>query len=63
MKRINVDKIEEGQILVQPVMDGFGNVIMNTGFVLSAAWSTRLKTRNIEHVFVEEEVDVEQVFR
>lgn len=54
MQRIHIDKIEDGLILAKPVLDNFGNVILNAGFVLNPAWTGRLKLRKIEYVFVED---------
>ena len=54
MLRIEVDNIAEGQILAQPVIDRFGNVILNAGFVLSPAWRARLRMRQIDYVFIDD---------
>jgi len=39
-------------VLAQPVQDKRGVVILNEGFILTPAWSDRLKMRKVEYVFV-----------
>lgn len=62
MKKIPIDKIEDGMILEKPVMGTGGNVLLNEGVVLKASMIGRLKNWNIPSVSVqsdEEEVEEE----
>lgn len=53
MKKISTDDIEDGMNLARPVTGPSGNVVLMEGATLSKALARRLKTWNIQSVFIE----------
>lgn len=57
MKRVPVDKIENGMILAKEVRGRSGNVLLNKGVVLNSFMGKRLKNWDIVFLYVEGESD------
>jgi hypothetical protein len=55
MKKIPVDKIENGMILSKPLIGASGNVLLNEGVVLKTTMIPRLKNWDIPFVTVQGE--------
>jgi len=53
LKKISTDDIEDGMNLARPVTGPSGNVVLMEGATLSKALARRLKTWNIQSVFIE----------
>ena len=56
----NFDEIEEGQILLHPIINSYGQMIMPAGAVVSLKHINILKTWNIKTITIKEEDDVEE---
>lgn len=57
MKRVTIDKIEDGMILAKEIRGRSGNVLLNKGVVLNSFMGRRLKNWDILFVYVEGESD------
>jgi hypothetical protein len=57
MKKITVDKIEDGMILGREVSGASGNVLLSKGTPLSSAMGRRLLNWGVPNVYVEGEED------
>lgn len=55
MKKIAVEKIEDGMILSRDVCNSSDNVLLSSGLVLSATLGRRLKNWGISFIYVEGE--------
>ena len=53
MKKIPVDKIEDGMILAKPLMGSSGNILLNEGVVLKQSMISRLKNWDVPLVTVQ----------
>ena len=53
MKKIQIDKIEDGMILAKPLMGTAGNVLLSEGLVLKTAMIARLRNWGIQIVTIE----------
>jgi len=49
---IQIDKIEDGMVLAEPVLNQFSQVLLPSGTVLTHFHSTILKKWNINYVFI-----------
>ncbi|MCZ6674925.1 MAG: hypothetical protein O7C75_18500 [Verrucomicrobia bacterium] len=58
---INIDEIDEGQILLQPIINNYGQMIMPAGTVISFKHINILKTWNIKSIIIKGEDDVEEM--
>jgi len=62
MKKIPVDKIEDGMILSRPLMGSAGNTLLSEGVVLKKAMISRLKNWDVPFVVIQsEEENVEEI--
>lgn len=51
-EKISIDKIEEGNVLAEPILNNFGQTILGAGSVLKKKHKLLLKTWNIETVTI-----------
>jgi len=62
MKKIQVDKIEDGMVLAKPIVGNSGNILLNEGVILKKSMIPRLKNWDVPFVSVQSEVEsVEEV--
>ena len=54
---INTEKIEDGQILIEPVINNFGQTLLPAGAVLKAKHINLLKTWNIFSVCIKDDIE------
>ena len=52
MRKVTVDKLEEGMVLAKPLMRGT-MVILGEGTVLTKSWISRIEDMEITHLFIE----------
>lgn len=57
---IPIDDIEEGQVLTQPIMNNYGQILLPSGATISSRHINLLKTWNIESIHVGNENDSEE---
>lgn len=55
MKKIAVEKIEDGMVLSRRVCNSSGNILVSKGVSLTAALGRRLKNWGIHYVYIEGE--------
>lgn len=53
MKKIPIDKIEDGMVLAKPLIGSAGNVLLNEGVVLKVSMISRLRNWDIPTVTVQ----------
>jgi hypothetical protein len=53
MKKIPVDKIEDGMVLAKPLMGSAGNVLLSEGIVLKQSMISRLKNWDVPVVVIQ----------
>lgn len=58
---ITIDKIKEGMILVEPIVNSFGQTLINSGVELKENHIRVLKTWNIKSVSIKEDDSEEEV--
>jgi len=58
MRKIPVDKIEDGMVLAKPLMGSTGNVLLSEGIVLKQSMIPRLKNWDVPTVTVHSGEDV-----
>lgn len=58
---ITIDAVEEGMILVEPIVNSFGQTLINSGVELKDNHIRVLKTWNIKSVTVKEDENEEEV--
>ena len=58
---IQISDIEEGMILAEPLVNSFGQTLINSGVVLKKNHARLLKTWNIQTVCVKKDEDEEEV--
>jgi len=51
-EKITIDKIEEGNVLAEPILNSFGQTILGVGAILKKKHKVLLKTWNIETVTI-----------
>lgn len=57
MRKVIVDKIEDGLVLARPLMGATGNILLGEGVVLKASMISRLKNWDVPFVYVQSEVE------
>lgn len=55
MRKVQVDKIEDGMVLAKPLMGSGGNVLLSDGVVLKKAMISRLKNWDVPFVVIQSE--------
>lgn len=58
---ININEIEEGMILAEPIVNSYGQTLINSGVVLSKNHIRLLKTWNIQTLFIKKDENEEEV--
>ncbi|MFH0920473.1 MAG: hypothetical protein V1913_08925 [Fibrobacterota bacterium] len=53
MKKIPIDKIEDGMVLAKPLIGSAGNILLNEGVVLKVSMVARLRNWDIPSVTVQ----------
>lgn len=62
MKKIEVEKIEDGMVLSREIRNSSGNTLVSKGVSLTAALGRRLKNWGIYYVYIEgEELSTEEL--
>jgi hypothetical protein len=61
MKKITVDKIEDGMILFREVFGASGSILLSKGLSLTTAIGKRLKNWGITFVYIEGDEDAEGI--
>lgn len=56
MRKVPVEKLEQGMILARPVYDALGMLLLNTGIVLKREYINNLKKLNVPAVYITDEV-------
>jgi len=55
MRKVPIDKIEDGMILAKPLVGTTGNILLNEGVILKGSMVSRLKNWDVPVVYVESE--------
>jgi hypothetical protein len=58
MKKIPVDKIEDGMVLAKPLIGSNGNILLNEGVILKKSMISRLKNWDVPSITVQSDQEV-----
>lgn len=56
MRRVLIEKVEEGLVLGKPIYTSDGNVLLNAGMILKESYIKRLKALNVNYIYVEDNI-------
>jgi HD-GYP domain-containing protein (c-di-GMP phosphodiesterase class II) len=56
MRRVLLEKVEEGSVLGKPIYTSDGNILLNAGMRLKESYIARLKELNINYIYVDDNI-------